>query len=81
VADFTFMTHFLHDGAMPERDDAETARAADRAGLCASCRWADVVTSSRGSTFYLCTRSANDPSFPRYPALPVLACRGYTPQP
>jgi hypothetical protein len=50
---------------------------ADRAGLCASCRFADVITSSRGSTFHLCALSATDPSFRRYPVLPVLACRGY----
>jgi hypothetical protein len=27
--------------------------------------------------FYLCRRSADDPSFPRYPRLPVVACRGF----
>jgi hypothetical protein len=49
----------------------------DRVGLCASCRWAEVVTSSKGSTFYLCTRSTKDPTFPKYPQLPVRVCRGY----
>ena len=63
---------------MPGRDDTDDASAASRAGLCASCRWAEVVTSSRGSTVYLCSLSTKDPSFPRYPALPVLVCRGYT---
>ena len=43
-----------------------------RAGLCASCRFAEIITSSRGSTFYLCTLSATDPAFRRYPVLPVL---------
>jgi hypothetical protein len=66
---------------MPGRHDADTTTAPDRVGLCASCRFADVITSSRGSIFYLCTLSATDPSFPRYPALPVLSCRGYTPKP
>ena len=51
------------------------------AGLCASCRLADVITSSRGSTFYLCTLSATDPRFPRYPVLPVRQCTGYQPEP
>jgi len=25
----------------------------------------------------MCERSLSDPSFPRYPRLPVLECRGY----
>jgi hypothetical protein len=35
------------------------------------------VTSDRGSVFYLCQLSKTDPSFPKYPRLPVLECRGY----
>jgi hypothetical protein len=35
------------------------------------------VTSARGSTFYLCRRSFVDPRFPRYPAIPVMACAGF----
>ena len=27
----------------------------------------------------MCQLSFTDPDFPRYPALPVLACRGYVP--
>jgi len=27
--------------------------------------------------FSLCERSRSDPSFPRYPRLPVMSCRGY----
>jgi hypothetical protein len=81
MGDFTFMTRFLHHVVMPEHDDADGAKAAGRVGLCLSCRFAEVVTSSRDSTFYLCTLSATDPSFPRYPPLPVLFCRGYTHQP
>jgi len=48
-----------------------------RAGLCASCRQAEIVTSSRGSTFYLCRLANSDPRFVKYPALPVLECSGY----
>jgi hypothetical protein len=48
-----------------------------RAGLCASCSHAQVVTSSHGSVFYLCRLSFTDPRFPRYPPLPVLQCVGY----
>jgi hypothetical protein len=51
----------------------------DRAGLCASCQFAEVIVSSRGSLFYRCRMADTDPSFPKYPALPVLACRGYQP--
>jgi hypothetical protein len=46
-------------------------------GLCASCRHSRVITSDRGSRFIFCERSRSDPSFPRYPNLPVLSCRGY----
>jgi hypothetical protein len=53
----------------------------ERAGLCASCRFVEVITSSRGSTFYLCTLSATDPAFRRYPVLPVRHCSGYQPAP
>jgi hypothetical protein len=56
------------------------ARGDERAaaiGLCASCRFVEVITSSKGSIFYRCRLSETDPAFPRYPALPVLACRGY----
>jgi hypothetical protein len=47
------------------------------AGLCASCAHANVIVSDRGSTFYLCTLSASDPRFVKYPRLPVVACIGY----
>jgi hypothetical protein len=46
-------------------------------GLCADCKHARSVTSDRGSVFYLCTLSAVDPQFAKYPQLPVLACPGY----
>ena len=49
------------------------------AGLCGSCRHARLIISARGSRFTLCELSAVDPSFPRYPSLPVLRCRGYEP--
>lgn len=47
------------------------------AGLCARCANVQVITSSRGSTFFLCRLSAVDPRFPKYPRLPVLACPGF----
>ncbi len=47
-----------------------------RVGLCAQCRHADVVRSTR-STFYRCRLSFTDARFPKYPALPVLECAGF----
>jgi hypothetical protein len=35
------------------------------------------IASDKGSTFYRCERSATDPSFAKYPRLPVLRCSGY----
>ena len=51
------------------------------AGLCASCTHVKRITSSRGTTFYMCQLSAIDPRFPKYPRLPVVTCEGYTPDP
>jgi hypothetical protein len=47
------------------------------AGLCAECLHARQITSGKGSTFWLCGRSAEDPRFPKYPRLPVLRCPGF----
>jgi hypothetical protein len=46
-------------------------------GLCADCRHAQRIESSKGSLFLLCTLSKIDPRFPKYPRLPVLTCPGY----
>ncbi|PYV95724.1 MAG: hypothetical protein DMG89_20445 [Acidobacteria bacterium] len=46
-------------------------------GLCANCFYVRLIKSERGSTFYLCARSRTDPSFPKYPRLPVIKCAGY----
>ncbi|MGO9489931.1 MAG: hypothetical protein ACLQBB_12985 [Solirubrobacteraceae bacterium] len=48
-----------------------------RAGLCDTCRHQLLVRNTRGSSFSLCERSREDPAYPRYPRLPVLACPGY----
>lgn len=50
-----------------------------RLGLCADCLHARLIESSKGSQFLLCQLSQTDPSFPKYPRLPILACSGYTP--
>jgi hypothetical protein len=46
------------------------------AGLCETCTHIKRLDSGR-SIFYMCTRAEKDPAFPRYPRLPVLACKGY----
>jgi hypothetical protein len=51
-----------------------------RAGLCDRCRHQRVVRTTRGSAFSLCLRSRDDPRFPKYPRIPVLACAGYAPR-
>jgi len=48
-------------------------------GLCADCRFMKKMESDRGSIFYMCQLSATDPSYPKYPRLPVLQCAGYDP--
>jgi hypothetical protein len=50
-------------------------------GLCATCEHAKILSSDRGSTFYRCGLSDTDPRFRRYPALPVMRCEGYRPDP
>ena len=52
----------------------------DSVGLCARCKHVRIIRSDRGSIFYLCRRSSTDPSYPQYPRLPVLLCRGHEAQ-
>ncbi|MGE0135401.1 MAG: truncated hemoglobin [Dehalococcoidia bacterium] len=47
------------------------------AGLCGHCRWAQRIESARGSEFLRCRRSDDDPSYRKYPQLPVLTCAGF----
>jgi hypothetical protein len=59
------------------RPDEQAQRGS--AGLCERCAHVQIVTSAKGSRFYLCRMSLTDSRFPRYPALPVLACDGFSP--
>ena len=54
----------------------ETAATA-RVGLCASCEHAEIIISSKSSTFYRCRLADTDERFRKYPVLPVRACSGY----
>lgn len=52
-----------------------------RVGLCATCVFARVQGSAKGSgnRFYRCTRADDNSSFYKYPPLPVVDCSGHTP--
>jgi hypothetical protein len=50
-------------------------------GQCKACEHGREIASSRGSAFWRCERSSIDPSFPKYPRLPVLECRGFESRP
>ena len=62
---------------MTDRADSNFADVHEPIGLCASCRHARIVHSSRGSIFYMCRLAETDPRFAKYPRLPVLRCAGY----
>lgn len=63
---------------MPGPEEATVEELA-RVGLCARCRLAKKVVSAKGSVFWLCEKSRTDPSYRKYPPLPVLACPGHEP--
>lgn len=46
-------------------------------GQCGQCMHARPARNGRGSVFWRCGRAADDPSFPKYPRLPVGQCRGF----
>ncbi len=39
--------------------------------------WLSLMRSDRGSTFWLCQRSAAEPAFPKYLCLPMIQYAGY----
>lgn len=61
------------------QDFAPTAKPDPQTGLCKACLHARTIESAKGSSFLLCQRSATDPSYAKYPRLPVLSCPGYEP--
>jgi hypothetical protein len=46
--------------------------------LCDTCQNCRTMRSDRGSVFLLCQLAFTDASFPKYPRLPVVECRGYS---
>jgi hypothetical protein len=69
-----------HDDRSGGERSAMTNEVPQHAGLCAGCAHVRVVVTPR-SRFVLCERSRASADFPRYPRLPVLACRGFEPRP
>ena len=51
-----------------------------RIGLCSSCAYQKVISTTRGSTFSLCLRAKDDPRYAKYPRLPVVRCAGHVPR-
>ncbi len=50
----------------------------DRIGLCATCQYARVVKHPRGGEDYFrCGKHDEDPTYPKYPPLPVRTCGAY----
>ena len=58
--------------------DADELRS--RAGLCGGCAHALLRPTRRETVYLRCGLAAADPTFPRYPRLPVTACAGYRPE-
>jgi hypothetical protein len=57
-------------------DRSALARLPLHPGLCATCVHLELHASRR-SVFVRCGLADSDPGFPRYPRLPVVACRGF----
>lgn len=71
------MARSSSDNFMKNASTATSGRSHPDPGLCGACRHSRPMNSDRGSTFFLCELSLQDPSFPKYPRLPVLVCPGY----
>jgi hypothetical protein len=56
---------------------AKTTDVSPQPGLCATCRNARILDTSRNSRFYLCKLWAVNAAFAKYPNIPVLRCKGY----
>jgi hypothetical protein len=60
-------------------DDSRRPGQPEGSGLCPRCANVKMITSSKGSRFYLCQLSSTDARFPKYPPQPVVACGGFLP--
>ncbi len=64
-------------GPQPDRGESGQARAWPPRSLCPDCAHVKVVSSEKGSTFFLCLRARTDPRFTKYPPQPVVVCSGF----
>lgn len=56
------------------------AEIALRIGGCLDCAHSKTLKTKSGSAIFLCGRAETEPSYARYPALPLLDCPGLTPR-
>lgn len=49
-----------------------------RVGDCFGCSHSRTLKTKTGSAIFMCGRSEKEPSYPRYPALPLRGCLGRT---
>jgi hypothetical protein len=47
--------------------------------LCEACRHCRVITSGKGSRFFLCEAALANTQLPKYPPQPVIRCAAYEP--
>jgi hypothetical protein len=77
---------YLYQGYRDNANEVQARRAAESTartesfGLCDSCRHQRLVRTGRGSVFTMCLRAKTDAAFPKYPRVPVVACRGHEPR-
>jgi len=64
---------------MPTGDSApnEWDRLGAEPGLCATCEFARLNETRRGTVYLRCTRASWDDRLVKYPRLPVVECPGY----
>jgi hypothetical protein len=75
---------YLYRGYRDNPNEVQARRAAQvtrtaplRFGLCDDCRHQRLVRSGRGSVFTMCLLARTDPTFPKYPRVPVVECDGF----
>jgi hypothetical protein len=72
---------YLYRGYRDNPHEVEARAAAERTraafGLCDRCRHQRLVRSGRGSVFTMCLLARTDPTFPKYPRVPVIECSGF----